>query len=64
MGKAKLICQQTDKISQQPEDWETTMALNVVFSFISLDQCALGASPIYDFFLLLLYLHIFTNNNF
>jgi hypothetical protein len=27
MGKAKLICQQSDKISQQPENWDTTMAL-------------------------------------
>jgi hypothetical protein len=26
-GKAKLICQQTDKISQQPENWQTAMAL-------------------------------------
>jgi hypothetical protein len=27
MGKAKLICQQSDKINQQPENWDTTMAL-------------------------------------
>ena len=26
-GKAKLISQQTDNISQQPENWQTAMAL-------------------------------------
>jgi hypothetical protein len=26
-GKAKLISQETDKISQQPKNWQTAMAL-------------------------------------
>jgi hypothetical protein len=32
-GKAKLISQQTDKISQQPEDWENRNGPDLVQAF-------------------------------
>jgi hypothetical protein len=32
-GKAKLICQQTDKISQQPENWENCDDPDLVQAF-------------------------------
>jgi hypothetical protein len=33
MGMAKLICQQTDKISQQPENWEDSNGPDLVQAF-------------------------------